>query len=60
MARLSRPTLHDLHGETLGLPAREDALIETYYDRGAAVPESLMNHRDPAMTRHPRAGDHAA
>ena len=41
MARLSRPALYDPGGDTLGLPAREYALIETYYDRGTAVLETL-------------------
>jgi hypothetical protein len=56
MARLSRPALYDPQGETLGLPAREYALIETYYDRGAAVLESL-EEMGLRMTQQSPIGD---
>lgn len=41
LARLARPELYDAEHPTLGLPAAEHALLETFYDRGAEAVAAL-------------------
>jgi len=43
LARLARPELYDPDHATLGLPAGEFALLETFYDRGPEAVQALSD-----------------